>query len=77
MFDSNGKLVGLGDHITIGSGLNGVVVFSIDTDQFSEEFPKDEWSYLERGIMVKTEQAGLVHIAASDEDLEIICKISN
>ena len=76
MFDSTGKLIGLGDHVAIGGGINGVVVFSIDTDEFSAEFPKDDWSYLGRGIMVKTKRAGLVHLDVSDEVIEIVTKSS-
>jgi hypothetical protein len=77
MFDANGKPFGQGDHVTIGRGINGVVVFSIDTDEFSTEFPKDDWGYLGSGIMVKTERTGLIHLAVSDEDLESITKFSN
>lgn len=72
MLDANGKVIGVGDRVTIGSGIDGVVVFSIDTDEFSLEFLKDDWNYLGRGIMVKTEQGGLVYLDVSDEDLEII-----
>lgn len=54
----------------------GTVVFSIDTDEFSSEFPKLDWEYLGRGIMVETEQAGLVHLADTGEDVEVIPQIS-
>ncbi len=33
MLDAKGKLIRLGDRIGIGSGIDGVVVFSIDTDE--------------------------------------------
>jgi hypothetical protein len=58
--------------VSIGKTIDGVVVFSIDTDEFSTEFPKDEWIYLGRGIMVETERVGLVHLKETDEDVEII-----
>jgi hypothetical protein len=72
MLDANGMLIRLGNRVSIGNAIDGVVVFSIDTDEFSTEFPKDKWVYLERGIMVKTERVGLIHLAGSDEDVEII-----
>ena len=72
MLDAKGRLIRLGDRVKIGNGIDGVVVFSIDTHEFSAEFPKDKWAYLGRGIMVGTEQAGLVHLEETDEDLEII-----
>ena len=50
----------LGDTLADGSGLKGRVVANIDRDEFSAECPKNEWAYLNRGVLVKTE-AGLVH----------------
>ena len=72
MLDRNGRPIRRGDRVTIGSGITGVVVFSIDTDEFSAEFPKEEWQYLGRGIMIRSEQAGLVHLGTADEPVEVI-----
>jgi hypothetical protein len=72
MLDAKGRLIRLGDRVSIGNGIDGVVVFSIDTDEFSTEFPKDKWVYLGRGIMVETERVGLVHFGETDEDVKII-----
>jgi hypothetical protein len=72
MLDAKGRLIRLGNRVSIGNGLDGVVVFSIDTDEFSTEFPKDKWVYLGRGIMVETERVGLVHLGETGEDVEII-----
>ena len=72
MLDAHRKLIRLGDRVTMGSGINGVVVFSIDTDEYSPEFPKDKWEYLKRGIMLHTDRIGLVHLEESDEDIEIL-----
>jgi hypothetical protein len=76
MLDVTGKLVRRGDRISMG-GLEGVVVFSIDTDEYSSEFPKQDWSYLTRGTMVETERAGLVYLEESDEDTLILDQNSN
>ena len=72
MLDENGRLIRVGDRVTMGSGITGVVVFSIDMDEFSAEFPKEQWQYLGRGIMVRSEQAGLVHLSEGDEDVQVI-----
>jgi hypothetical protein len=72
MLDRNGKLIHLGDRVAIRGGIVGVVVFSIDTDEFSLEFPKDQWEYLGRGIMIRSDQAGLVHLPEGDEHTEVI-----
>jgi len=72
VIDRNGRLIRVGDRVTIGSGITGVVAFSIDTDEFSDAFPREQWHYLGRGIMVRSEQAGLVHLSEGDDDIEVI-----
>ena len=72
MVDEKGKLIRVGDRLNIAPGLEGTVVFSIDTDEFSPEFPKSDWAYLGRGIMVRTEQAGLVYLEKPLQHIEII-----
>ena len=72
MNDVNGRLVALGDKVAIGGGIVGIVVCSIDTDEYASGFPKDEWEYLGRGIVVQTAHAGLVHLEGPNEDTEII-----
>ena len=50
-------------------GLQGVVVANLDTGQFSDAYPKEEWAYLSRGILVLDDQIGLIHIEdTSDPD---------
>ena len=41
MHDRKGKQIPLGDKVVICSGISGVVVFSIDTNECSPAFPKD------------------------------------
>ena len=45
---AKGKLIRLGDRVLIANHVIGVVVFSIDTDQYSPEFPKEDWEHLGR-----------------------------
>ena len=51
---------------------DGVVVFSIDSDEYADKFPKVEWEYLERGIMVDFPMLGLVHIEEYDPALILL-----
>lgn len=72
---AKGKQIRLGHRVMIAQHVKGVVVFSIDTDEYSAEFPKSDWEYLGRGIMVQTENDGLIFVGTApigDEDLEII-----
>jgi len=70
--DVNGAHIRLGDWVTIGSGIEGAVVFASDTDAAAPGFPKDQWDHLGPGILINTIQAGLVFMSVSDEDLEIL-----
>ena len=72
---ANVRQIRLGDRVRIAQHVTGVVVFSIDTDEYAAGFPKTEWEHLGRGIMVQTEADGLVYLEKSlsdPEDLEII-----
>jgi hypothetical protein len=72
MLDINGKPIKVGHHIKVGDWTVGVVVCSMDTGEYSPTHPEEEWSYLERGIMVDTVKAGLIHYVENDDELEII-----
>jgi len=62
----NGSAVRLGDRVRLSNGDEGTVVFSIDTDEYSPDFPKAEWSYLSKGVMVRTTQGALVHFEGDE-----------
>jgi hypothetical protein len=76
MLDAKGRLIRLGDRVSIGYRTDGVVVCSIDTHEYSAEFPEDKWAYLERGIIVEIERIGLMHLEDTDEEVEIIDELS-
>lgn len=50
----------LGDTVTDGAWI-GVVVVDIDAETASPPYVASEWTYLQRGVMVETREAGLVH----------------
>jgi hypothetical protein len=72
MLDANGKLIRPGDRVAVNACIEGVVVFSIDTDEFTPDFPKRDWDYLGGGIMVQTDRIGLMRLVEGDEDFEVI-----
>lgn len=69
---SSGQEVKLGDKVKLGDDSGGVVVFSIDTDEYAPEYPKAQWDYLKRGVMVDFPKYGLIHYEEAEEDLELI-----
>ncbi|MHB8849166.1 MAG: hypothetical protein ACYC43_12100 [Burkholderiales bacterium] len=67
----DGQFVELGDYVDLGGGMTGVVVCNFDNNQFAPDYPKAEWAG-PTGIMVKSEQAGLVHFSEPDIDLVLL-----
>jgi hypothetical protein len=51
----------IGDHVEFSNGEKGTIVFSIDTNEYSNEFPKTQWSYLKKGVMIRTDKGALIH----------------
>ena len=73
MLDRKGRVIRVGDRLDVGEGWAvGVVVCSIDTGDYSAGHPKEAWGYLERGIMVDTDKAGLIHYTDNSQELEVI-----
>jgi len=70
---SDGSEARIGDIVAIDTRHRGNVVANLDSDQFSDAFPRDEWQYLERGILVETDFAGLVHYPDCEhEDIRLL-----
>ncbi|MEW5251567.1 hypothetical protein [Microbulbifer discodermiae] len=63
----------LGDLVNLASN-DGVVVCSIDRDEYTEGFTKEEWGYLEKGILINFQKLGLIHYTEPDKDLKLISR---
>ena len=70
-YTDDGTEIRLGDRVRLYGVQTGVVVFSIDTDEYSDEFPKGDWAYLKSGVMVKTENGALIHEGDNERDKDI------
>ena len=64
----NGTEIHINDKIMFEDGSLGVVVFSMDTAEYSREYPKDHWDYLGPGVMVISKVAGLIYYATEPVD---------
>ena len=65
----DGSAAQIGDRVRIGSADVGVVVASIDDDEYRSDYPKEEWQHLESGLMVLTDRGALVHLDESSAQL--------
>lgn len=68
----NGEEARLGDTVRMGESDRGVVVCSLDTHEYSEQFSRSEWEYLGKGILVEFERLGLVHYAEPEPALALV-----
>ncbi len=50
----------IGDRVADGT-LLGTVVANIEAGEFSADYTVAGWAYLKVGVLVMTEQAGLIH----------------
>jgi len=57
----DGVEIRINDRVTFDDHSKGVGVFSIDTAEYSMEYPESDWAYLKLGIMINSEKLGLVH----------------
>ncbi len=67
----SGQEIMTGDVVTLDNE-EGIIVFVIPSNQFSDEYPQKEWEYLKEGFGIETEKFGLIHQIDPDEDLEFI-----
>lgn len=66
-----GNEIRIGDIVEI-AGMRGEVVCILDESRATEEFPAAEWAYLKKGLLIETEEIGLVHTEDITVDLRLI-----
>ena len=70
----SGEEVRLWDRVEVWRGSLGIVVVSLDTDEFSPAFPKSSWEHLGRGVLIDTEGGGLIHYDSADLELRLVSR---
>jgi hypothetical protein len=68
----DGKKVLVGDKVKLWELCYATVVCSIDDHQYTPEYPKEEWAYLKHGVLIKSDQAGLIHYIEPEPSFELI-----
>jgi hypothetical protein len=72
----DGQDVRLGDHVKLGQDDGGIVVASIDTGEYSDGHPEEQWGYLKKGVMIHFPQYGLIHYEEPEADLQLLARAS-
>ncbi len=70
----DGQEVFIGDRVRLGDDDGGIVVCSIDRGEYSDEHPREKWSYLGKGVMIEFPLFGLIHYEEPEEDLVLISR---
>lgn len=68
----DGQEVRLGDKVKLGQDDGGVVVCSIDSGEYSDDYSQAQWEYLKKGVMINFPLYGLIHYEEPEEDLALI-----
>ena len=74
---ADGQDVQLGDTVRLGQDANGVVVCSIDTDEYTDKYPKTQWGYLKTGVLVEFPKHGLIHYEKAEPDLKLVRRVKS
>ena len=69
---SDGQDVKVGDRVKLGKDDKGLVVASMDTDEYSVEHPRAQWAYLKKGVMIEFPVHGLIHYEQPEPDLQLV-----
>ena len=60
------------DRVRLWEAAEGTVVCSLDTDEFSEQYPKDQWGYLRQGILIHSPRTGLIHYLEPEATFQLL-----
>jgi hypothetical protein len=71
---SDGQPVMIGDAVTLGDGITGTVVCTIDDKRGTPGFPIADWEYLGRGIILHSPEHGVIHLEVPDADLVLVAR---
>lgn len=71
---ADGQEVKLGDRVRLGQDDGGIVVCSIDTNEYSDAYPATQWGYLKKGVMINFPLYGLIHYESPEPDLQLIAR---
>ncbi|WP_315716861.1 MULTISPECIES: hypothetical protein [unclassified Bradyrhizobium] len=67
----DGRIARLGDEVSV-AGMSGRVVCSIDTREYSDDYPEQAWAYLQRSVMIVWDRQGLTHYDAPEAGMILV-----
>ena len=73
MHYKSGQAVLPGDRVD-ADGLKGKVVAVIDDGLYAPDYPEAEWSYLGEGLVIETDEIGVLHLPTMGEDIALVAR---
>ncbi len=70
----DGQDIHLGDRMALWDGSEATVVCSIDTEEYSADYPREHWAYLAQGILIMSETYGLVHCIEAEGEMRLLAR---
>ena len=68
----DGQIAHVGDRVGLWNGVEGTVVCSLDTQEFSDQYPVDQWGYLTSGVLIHSTQTGLIHYLEPEPSFQLL-----
>jgi hypothetical protein len=69
---ADGRIVRIGDTVCLKAKSLGVVVCSIDTVEYSADFPQSRYNYLEKGIFIEFSNKEVIYVEDYIEGLVLV-----
>jgi hypothetical protein len=68
----NGEKIKVGDTLKLWEDCIGEVVCAIEDNEFTDKFTREDWNYLDGGILISTNAAGLIHYTEPEKTFSLI-----
>jgi hypothetical protein len=59
--------------VKLWEGCEGTVVADLDQSQFSPDYPKTDWGYLTKGVLIASDK-GLIHYLIPEETFQLLAR---
>lgn len=70
----DGQEMHVGDRVAPWEGSEGPVVCSIDTQEYSPDYPREHWACLAQGVLILSEKPGLVHCIETEGEMRLLAR---
>lgn len=70
---ADGTVLRVGDLVALMGG-RGTVQANLDSGEYSENFARLEWGYLENGVILETDFAGVLHIPSEQAESFVLVR---